>query len=65
MRNKKSYIKFAALYNFTYMSIGALLPMIGQYLKSIGFAGTEIGTVTATGTAVAIIASAFWGKVYS
>lgn len=65
MRNRKSYIKFAALYNFTYMSIGALLPMIGQYLKSIGFAGTEIGTVTATGTAVAIIASAFWGKVYS
>ncbi|MGN0704570.1 MAG: MFS transporter [Lentihominibacter sp.] len=65
MESRESYIKFAALYNFTYMSIGALLPMIGQYLKTIGFAGAEIGTVTASGTAVAIFASAFWGKVYS
>lgn len=65
MKNKDSYIKFAALYNFTYLSIGSLLPLIGQYLKSIGFTGTEIGTITAAGTTVAIFASAFWGKVYS
>lgn len=57
--------RYAALYNFTYMSIGALLPLIGQYLKSIGFTGTQIGTVTATGTAVAIFASTFWGGRYS
>lgn len=65
MKNTGSYIRFAALYNFTYMSIGALLPLIGQYMKSIGFLGTEIGTITAAGTAVAIFASTFWGKIYS
>ncbi len=61
----KSYAKYAALYNFSYMSIGALLPLIGQYMKYIGFTGAQIGTVTASGTAVAIFASAFWGKIYS
>lgn len=53
------------MYHFTYMSIGALTPMIGQYLKQIGFSGTQIGTITATGTAMAIFASAFWGGQYS
>lgn len=57
--------KHAALYNFSYMSIGALTPFIGQYLKSMGFSGTDIGTITAIGTAVAIFAVAFWGRCYS
>lgn len=56
---------YAALYNFSYMSIGAFAPLVGQYLSSEGFSGTQVGTVTATGTAVAIFASAFWGKRYS
>ena len=62
---KNSSVKYAALYCFTYLSIGSLLPLIGQYLKEIGFSGTQIGTITATGTTVAIAASAFWGKRYS
>lgn len=62
---KHLYGRYAAMYHFTYMSIGALTPMIGQYLKQIGFSGTQIGTVTATGTAVAIFASTFWGGQYS
>ena len=59
------FLKYAVLYNFTYMAIGALTPLIGQYLDELGFSGAQIGTVTATGTAVAIFASTFWGKVYS
>ncbi len=59
------YRRYAAMYHFTYMSIGALTPMIGQYLKQIGFSGTQIGTITATGTAIAIFAAAFWGGLYS
>lgn len=31
--------KFAVLYNFSYMAIGSLTPLIGQYLKSVGFTG--------------------------
>ena len=62
---KHLYGRYAAMYHFTYMAIGALTPMIGQYLKQIGFSGTQIGSITATGTAVAIFASAFWGGQYS
>ena len=62
---EKNHVKYAALYNFSYVPLGALLPLIGQYMKHIGFSGAQIGTVTATGTAVAIFASAFWGKIYS
>lgn len=59
------YAKFAILYNFSYMAIGAMTPLIGQYLDYIGFSGMQIGMITATGTGVAIIASAFWGGLYS
>ena len=59
------YKYYAVLYNFSYMAIGALTPLIGQYLKFEGFSGAQIGTITATGTTVAIFASAFWGGVYS
>lgn len=57
--------KFKFAYVFTYAPIGVLCPLIGQYLSSIGFSGTQIGTVTAVSTAVAIFASTFWGDKYS
>lgn len=57
--------KFKAAYVFIYAPIGVLCPLIGQYLNSIGFSGTQIGTVTAVSTAVAIFASTFWGDKYS
>jgi len=47
------------------MAIGAFTPFIGPYLESLGFDGTDIGTVTAIGTTVAIVAVAFWGGIYS
>ena len=59
------YKHYAILYNFSYMAIGAFTPLIGQYLSHAGYQGAQIGTITATGTAVAIFASAFWGGVYS
>ncbi len=37
------------------------MPLMGQYLASIGFNGVQIGTITAMGTAVGIGASPFWG----
>lgn len=62
---KHTHIKYAVLYNFSYMSIGAMTPLIGQYLDGEGFIGSQIGTITAAGTASAIFASMFWGRVYS
>ena len=40
-------------------------PLISQYLNSIGFSGTQIGTITSVSTAVAIFASTFWGEKYA
>lgn len=63
MRN--SYAKYTLLYIFAYFAIGVLTPLISQYLKSINFSGTQIGTVTSAGTLIAIFASTFWGRVYA
>lgn len=65
MKEKRELIKFKGLYFCTYAALGVLNPLIGQYLSSIGFSGTQIGIVTAVGTAVAIFASTFWGDRYS
>ncbi len=57
----KSYL----LYFFIYFPLGAVCPLIGQYLSSIGFTGTQVGTVTAFGTGAAVIGGMFWGRVYA
>lgn len=67
--NKKEYTiensLFAGLYTFSYMAIGTLTPMIAQYLKYLGFSGSNTGVITSTGTCVAIFAVAFWGKGFN
>jgi len=62
---KKGYGGFITLYTFSYMAIGVMMPLIGQYLKHAGFSGTQIGIITASGTFAAILGSTFWGKVYA
>ncbi len=57
----KSYI----LYVLIYFPMGAICPLIGQYLSSIGFTGTQVGVVTAFGTGAAVIGGMFWGRVYA
>ncbi len=66
--NKKSTISYrmsALMYTFSYMAIGAMMPMVAQHFAGIGFNGARIGAVTAAGTLVAIFAVTFWGKIYS
>lgn len=55
----------AILYFFIYCPLGIVSPLIGQYLSSIGFSGTQVGIVTSLGTGVAIFAGLFWGKAYA
>lgn len=57
----KRYYSYVGIYSFTYIAIGMLLPLLGQYLAAIGFTGVQIGMITATATAVGIGASPFWG----
>ena len=54
-----------AFYFFGYAAMGVMNPLISQYLSSIGFNGTQIGTVTSVATAIAVFASAFWGDRYT
>lgn len=53
------------LYFFIYCPLGVLCPLIGQYLSSIGFSGTQVGIITSLGTAAAVLGGMFWGKVYA
>lgn len=54
----------AILYFFIYCPLGIVCPLIGQYLSSIGFSGTQVGIITSMGTGTAIFAGLFWGKIY-
>ena len=62
---KQNDIKSYALYFFLYCPLGVLSPLIGQYLSSIGFSGTQVGTVTSLGTASAVFAGMFLGKIFA
>lgn len=57
--------KFIGIYTLTYGAMGAVLPLLGQYLAGIGFSGTQIGSITAAGTMAAVFANAFWGGIYN
>lgn len=62
---KKIYYNYVALNIFSYAAIGMLFPLIGQYLDSLSFDGTQIGAVTALATIVAIFATTYWGERYN
>ena len=63
--NKNSDLRRAFLYFLIYCPLGIICPLIGQYLSSIGFSGTQVGTITSLGTGTAILAGLFWGKIYA
>ncbi len=61
--SKNRYYRFVGIYTFTYAALGMLLPLLGQYLDSIGFSGLQIGTITASATTISILASPTWGYI--
>lgn len=65
MDKKISELNIKILYVIIFAPVGVLTTLIGQYLSSIGFSGTQIGTVTSVATACGIISQAFWGKRYT
>lgn len=60
-----SELKIKILYLIIFAPTGVMSTLIGQYLNSIGFSGTEIGTITSLATASGILSQAFWGKQYT
>lgn len=65
MDRRNSDLIRGILYFFLFCPLGIISPLIGQYLDSIGFSGTQVGVVTSLGTGVAIIASLAWGRIYA
>lgn len=58
-------MRYRILYFCLYAPLGVVCPLIGTYLDHIGFTGAQIGVVTSCGTAVAILAGFFWGRIYA
>lgn len=65
MEKINANLNIKILYIIIFAPVGVLTTLIGQYLNSIGFNGTQIGTITSIATACGIISQAFWGKRYT
>lgn len=65
MQKRGSDLNRAFIYFFMYCPLGTICPLIGQYLSSIGFSGTQVGVVTSLGTCAAVLGGLFWGKLYA
>ena len=65
MKQNGSDVNRCLLYFFIYCPLGSLCPLIGQYLSSIGFSGTQVGIITSLGTGSAILAGLLWGRIYA
>ncbi len=61
---KRDYYNYVGVFIFSYGALGFLNPLLGQYLSSVSFSGTQIGMITAAATMTGIFASPFWGKVH-
>ena len=61
---RKQYTSFIGIYIFSFFAIGALFPLLGQYLAGLGFDGVQIGIICASSTAIGIVASPLLGSLY-
>jgi MFS transporter, PPP family, 3-phenylpropionic acid transporter len=53
----------AVYYLIQYSTIGISLPFMGQYLKSLGFSGTEVGLLLGLGPVLSLVAPPLWGQL--
>lgn len=65
MTKKGSVLNSIFYYFIFYIPFGAVCPLLSQYLSSIGFSGTEVGTITAFSTLGASIGCLFLGRIFS
>lgn len=63
MSEKTSFYKYCTLFFFLYFSLGAFLPLLSNYLKSMGFTGIQIGYLNSVASICSIIAVPFWGYI--
>ncbi len=62
---KSSNINSCILYLFLYAPLGAVCPLISQYLASIGFSGTQVGLITSLSTAAAVLGGIVMGNIFA
>lgn len=63
MKMNKIENRYKYMYFFQYFGIGAFLPLLSVYLKSIGLTGIQIGTITSIGSLMTIISPPLWGII--
>lgn len=63
MNHKITHLNYIGLYVFTYFAFGSLLPLIAQYLLSIGLNGIQVGTIVATGMLSGLLSTPIWGII--
>lgn len=61
MKSNHVYIKISGLYAFTYLGLGALVPLLSTYFKEIGLTGIQIGTIGAISSLMCIISPPLLG----
>lgn len=60
---EKFSMNYIGLYCCSYFAFGSLIPLLSQYLVSIGLNGVEIGTITALGLLAGVFTTPLWGMV--
>lgn len=60
---KKFSINYIGLYCCSYFAFGSLIPLLSQYLISVGLNGVEIGTITAVGMLAGVLTTPLWGML--
>lgn len=57
------YRSYIGLFYFGFFAIGAMMPLLSQYFKSIGLNGTQIGIIVSLTSLISILAQPFWGMM--
>lgn len=60
---RKMYRNYIGLFYFSFFALGALEPLLSQYLKSIKLSGTQIGIIVSLTSLISILIQPFWGSL--
>lgn len=60
---KTAYLKYSGLFFFTFFGLSAIIPLLANYLKSIGLSGVQIGTIASVGSFITMFSPTIFGFI--
>lgn len=60
---QRMYRNYVGLFYFAFFAIGAMFPLLSQYLKDIGLDGTQIGIIVSLASLTSILVQPLWGML--